>query len=101
MNCIASSSTNVQNWFVYIVQCSDNTLYTGITTNLTRRLNEHNGTKKGAKYTRYRQPVKIVYQEEYETRSKASIREAEIKKMSCNTKKTLFMHNIATDQSLI
>lgn len=95
MNCIASS-TKTQNWFVYIVECSDNTLYTGITTNLSRRLKEHNSTKKGAKYTRNRRPVKVVYQEEFNTRSKASIREAEIKKMNSSKKKALFMYNKVT-----
>ena len=67
-------------YYVYIVRCSDNTLYTGITTDLLRRVNEHNKSKKGAKYTRIRRPVSLVYSEEYKDRSSASKREAEIKK---------------------
>ncbi len=68
-------------WFVYIVSCRDKTLYTGITTNLTRRLTAHNnGT--AAKYTRSRRPVQLVYQELHENRSDASKREAAIKKLS-------------------
>jgi putative endonuclease len=63
-----------------MVKCSDNTLYTGIATQLERRIKEHNGSQKGAKYTRARRPVKLVYSEEYEDRSSASKREYEIKK---------------------
>jgi len=48
-------------WFIYIVRCSDKTLYTGITTDITRRLKEHNA-KKGGFYTRNKTPVKLVYQ---------------------------------------
>jgi len=58
----------------------DNTLYTGIATQLERRIEEHNGSDKGAKYTRARRPVKLVYSEKYTDRSSASKREYEIKK---------------------
>jgi len=67
-------------YFVYLVECSDQTLYTGIATDLERRLSEHNSSTKGAKYTRARRPVKLVYSEEYENRSEASKREYAIKK---------------------
>jgi len=67
-------------YFVYIVECSDATLYTGITTELERRIEEHNSSEKGAKYTRQRRPVKLVYNEQFPDRSKASKREYEIKK---------------------
>jgi len=67
-------------YYVYIVKCVDNTLYTGIATQLERRIKEHNGSDKGAKYTRARRPVKLVYSEEYTDRSSASKREYEIKK---------------------
>ncbi len=67
-------------YYVYIVKCVDNTLYTGIATQLERRIEEHNGSDKGAKYTRARRPVKLVYSEEYTDRSSASKREYEIKK---------------------
>ncbi len=73
-------------WWVYIMQCKDHTLYAGVTTDLERRLNEHNGegptAVKGAKYTRVRRPVKIVYTEICENRSAACKREAAIKKLT-------------------
>ena len=67
-------------YYVYIVECADKTLYTGIATELERRVEEHNNSDKGAKYTRVRRPVKLVYSEEYPDRSTASKREYEIKK---------------------
>jgi len=67
-------------YFIYMVRCVDNTIYTGITTNLERRVYEHNNSSKGAKYTRARRPVVLVYSETYETRSEASKREYFIKK---------------------
>ncbi|HIP15295.1 MAG TPA: GIY-YIG nuclease family protein [Sulfurimonas autotrophica] len=69
-------------YYVYIVQCSDKTLYTGITTDLQRRVFEHNYLEKGAKYTKIRRPVVLVYNEKYENRSSASKRESEIKKLT-------------------
>lgn len=68
-------------YYVYIVKTKDNTLYTGYTNNLDRRISQHNSGK-GAKYTRSRRPVKLVYYESYETKSEAMKREVEIKKMS-------------------
>ncbi|MDF1878480.1 GIY-YIG nuclease family protein [Sulfurimonas sp. SAG-AH-194-C20] len=73
-------------YFVYILKCSDNTLYTGITTDLKRRLNEHNNSDKGAKYTKLRRPVELVYSEDSEDRSSASKREYAIKKLSRKAK---------------
>jgi putative endonuclease len=67
-------------YFVYILKCADGTLYTGISTELERRIKEHNSSNKGAKYTRVRRPVTLVYSEEYLDRSSASKREYEIKK---------------------
>lgn len=69
-------------YFVYIIQCSDQTLYTGITTDLDRRINEHNSSKLGAKYTKVRRPVKLVYSKEFIDRSEASKEESKIKKLS-------------------
>lgn len=66
-------------YYVYMVECADGTYYTGITTDLKRRLNEHNTSEKGAKYTRARRPVKLVYSEEHPDKSSASRREWEIK----------------------
>jgi len=68
-------------WWVYIVECVDNSLYTGITTNIDRRIKEHNTSNKGAKYTRSRRPVSLIYKESCENRSIASKREYEIKKL--------------------
>lgn len=70
------------NWFVYILKCSDDTLYTGITIDLNRRLDEHNNSPKGAKYTRIRRPLELLYFEEHKDKSSASKREFEIKKLS-------------------
>jgi len=69
-------------WFVYLVRCQDDTLYCGIAKDLARRLEEHNSTDKGAKYTRGRRPVDMVYTEEVTSRAKATQREGQIKKMS-------------------
>ncbi|MBT3203136.1 MAG: GIY-YIG nuclease family protein [Gammaproteobacteria bacterium] len=71
-------------WNVYILRCSDNSLYTGITTDVERRISEHNdkSSNLGAKFTRGRQPVKLVFQEQAETRSQASKREMEIKSLT-------------------
>ncbi len=69
-------------YFVYIVKCSDGTLYTGIATNVQRRVEEHNGSDKGAKYTKARRPVSLLYQEECGNRSTASKREYAIKQLS-------------------
>ena len=68
-------------WHVYIIHCSDNSLYTGITTDIERRFNLH-ASGRGAKYFRGRQPVRVVYRESGHTRSSATIRELAIKAMS-------------------
>lgn len=68
-------------WYVYMVECVDNTLYTGITTDIDRRISEHNSIGLGAKYTRSRQPVELAYLESCENRSIASKREYAIKKL--------------------
>ena len=67
-------------WLVYIIHCSDDTLYTGITTDLARRLSLHAGNA-GARYFRGRTPKQVVYLERGHTRSSASRREAVIKKL--------------------
>ncbi len=71
----------VIDWHVYIILCSDHTLYTGITTHVQRRFGQH-ATGTGAKYFRGRQPLRLVYLEGGHTRSSASMREAEIKGMT-------------------
>lgn len=72
--------------FAYIVQCVDKTFYTGWTLDLDRRLGEHNEPNSRTKYTRRRQPVKMVYFEEFDTRAKAAQREDRIKALSRNEK---------------
>jgi putative endonuclease len=74
--------------FVYIVECSDGTFYTGWTNNIEKRLQAHNSGK-GAKYTRGRTPVILRYLEELENRSSGLKREAKIKKLSRSQKETL------------
>jgi putative endonuclease len=76
-------------WHVYIVRCKDNSYYTGVTTNLSRRIEEHNSGKKGARYTRSRRPVELVYFEKSASRSIATRREAQIKKLTLASKKQL------------
>ena len=72
----------MKSWFVYIVQCSDDTLYTGVTTDVDRRVLEHNNSNKGAKYTMFRRPVKLLWCTEYSSRSEAQAAEYKLKKLS-------------------
>ena len=69
-------------WYLYVVRCGDGTLYTGITTDLKRRLNEHNTNNKGAKYTKTRRPISLVYYELYQSRSNAQKAEHKFKKLT-------------------
>jgi len=69
-------------WYIYILKCSDDSLYTGITTDLNRRVEEHNNSLKGAKYTRSRRPVELVYFESCRDKSSATSRELGIKKLT-------------------
>ncbi|MDD4151963.1 MAG: GIY-YIG nuclease family protein [Candidatus Gracilibacteria bacterium] len=73
-------------YYLYILKCADNSLYTGITTDINRRLNEHNSSKLGAKYTSLRRPVKLVYQAQFENRSQASKEEYRIKNLKRDEK---------------
>ena len=68
-------------WYLYVLRCSDQSLYTGVTTDLDRRLREHNKTKRGAKYTRSRRPVNLVWSKEYPNRSAAQSAEYQFKKL--------------------
>lgn len=80
----------MNDWTVYIVRCSDETLYTGITKDVERRIEEHNGSGLlGARYTRARRPVRLVYSEAQKTRSGAATREYEIKRLSREEKEAL------------
>lgn len=71
-----------QGWFVYLVECIDGTIYTGCTTDVTRRVVEHNGATRGAKYTRSRRPVRLLASFPSATRSTAQIEESKIKKLT-------------------
>ena len=75
-------------WYVYILECSDLTLYTGITNNVEKRIDTHNN-KKGAKYTKTRTPVKLMYQQTFETKSLAAKEEWRIKQLTRTQKISL------------
>ena len=77
------------NWYIYILRCRDNSLYTGVTTDCERRLHEHNHSPRGAKCTRARRPVALAYREEAANRSEAQRREAQIKRLSAAQKEAL------------
>ena len=77
-------------YYVYIVECSDTTFYTGIAKDVSKRVDEHNNSDKGAKYTKVRRPVKLRYTEELEDRSSACKREYEIKQLKREEKSRLF-----------
>lgn len=79
--------------YTYIVECCDGTLYTGWTNNIEKRLNAHNSGQ-GAKYTKSRRPVKLVYTEIYETKEEAMSREYAIKRLS----RTQKLHLINTKE---
>ncbi|NKF52512.1 GIY-YIG nuclease family protein [Shewanella sp. WXL01] len=76
-------------WFVYIIECAKGTLYTGITTDVARRFDEHQHGIKGAKYLKGKGPLRLVYQEAQQNRSLATKRELEIKKMTRSKKLAL------------
>ncbi|VAW80038.1 COG2827: putative endonuclease containing a URI domain [hydrothermal vent metagenome] len=76
------------NWQVYIILCSDNSLYTGISNDVERRMQQH-ASQRGARYFRGRQPQQLVYLESGHNRSSASIREAAIKKLHRLNKEAL------------
>lgn len=78
--------------YTYIIECSDGTLYTGWTTNLDNRIKAHN-SKTGAKYTRSRTPVKLVYYEEFATKEEAMSREYHIKQLTRKQKDELINSN--------
>ncbi|MBL4694460.1 GIY-YIG nuclease family protein [Candidatus Gracilibacteria bacterium] len=69
-------------WHLYIVECADKTLYTGVCIDVEKRIDEHNNSKLGAKYTRVRRPVRVVFSCECEDRSDACRKEAAVKKLS-------------------
>ena len=88
-------------WSLYIIEASDNSLYTGITTDVERRFEEHMQGQKGAKYFNGRRPLGVVYREDGHSRSSASRREAEIKKLSRREKRALIaaQRQLGTDRA--
>ncbi len=76
-------------YFLYILRCADNSLYTGITTNIPRRIREHSFGNKGARYTRSRLPVSLVYSKKFRTRSLAQKEEYRIKQLTKGEKELL------------
>lgn len=82
--------TENNDWYVYLLRCADHSLYCGITNNLDKRLRQHNGELiGGAKYTKTRQPVTLVYQEAAINRQTASQREYQVKQLSKAQKERL------------
>lgn len=80
-------------WWVYIVRCADGSLYTGVTTDISRRIRQHNGELVGgARYTQSRRPVQLMRKEECASRSAASTREYAIKQLSRADKEKILAH---------
>ncbi|OOZ40998.1 endonuclease [Solemya pervernicosa gill symbiont] len=80
---------SIDEWHTYIVRCSDDTLYTGIAKDLEQRIDQHNAGKLGARYTRARRPVTLIYSEPSASRSEAQKREYAIKQLTRAQKLTL------------
>ncbi|NOX97575.1 MAG: GIY-YIG nuclease family protein [Nitrospirae bacterium] len=76
-------------FYTYIVECQDGTYYTGYTNDLEKRLGEHNGSKRGARYTRGKRPVRLVWKKEYKYFKKAILEEIRIKKLTRKQKEEL------------
>ncbi len=82
-------------WYVYIVRCADSSYYTGVTTDVERRVGEHNaGSPAAARYTRGRRPVSLVFRERHVSRASACRREYEIKRMSRKEKEGLLVEGV-------
>lgn len=83
--------------YIYVVECADKSFYTGYTIDIVRRIKLHNA-KKGAKYTRARGPVTLVYFEEYETKSEATKAESLFKKLTRMQKEQYIFENISKEK---
>ena len=86
---------DTSNWSVYIISCDDDSLYTGVSTDVERRFREHLDTPRGAKFFNGRKPLEVVYREAGHSRSSAARREAAIKKLSREAKLRLIRENAA------
>lgn len=77
-----TEKNKTNSWWVYLLRCNDNSLYAGVTTDISRRIDEHNNSKLGAKYTRARRPVSLAYLEEANNKSTACQREYQIRHLT-------------------
>lgn len=94
-------TTSPTHWFVYMIRTSDEQVYTGITTDMARRWQEHDSGKMGARYFRGRKPVQLCYLETDHNRSTASQRECAIKAMNANAKRQLIALQSARTNAII
>lgn len=94
----SEQSSTKQNapWWVYLLRCSDNSLYAGVTTDIERRVKEHNNSKLGAKYTRARRPVQLAYLEKADDKSSACKREYQIRHLTKRKKEQLVNQYLST-----
>lgn len=88
----AKRQKRVRPWYCYVVRCGDASFYTGVTTDIDRRIRQHNSKRGGCAYTRSRRPVVLVYRETVQDRATAQVREAEIKRMTREQKLMLIGH---------
>ena len=88
------SSPKTKEWFVYLLVCSDNTFYCGVTTDVFKRFGEHNFSDKGAKYTKGRRPVHLVWYERCLSKQDAYQQEYKIKKMKRSKKEQIILRSI-------
>jgi putative endonuclease len=90
-----SRAVGVSRWYVYVLRCADDTLYTGIAVDVARRVDEHNSHDRlAARYTRGRRPVSVVYQEALPTRAEAARREHAIKRLNRRDKERLIAERV-------
>jgi putative endonuclease len=87
----------VAKWYVYLLRCNDGSFYTGMTSDIGRRIDEHNHGPRGARYTRARRPVVLVYSERCESRSAAARREWEIRRLTRAAKQLLAARGEASE----
>lgn len=92
-----AASSNVSQYYVYIVECNDETLYVGSTTDVLKRIKAHNTSKHGAHYTKIRRPVRLVYHESCSTYAGARSREAALKRLKRSEKMALIAAYAAVD----
>jgi len=96
----AQNASMASEWYVYLMRCADDSFYTGVTTDPERRLRQHNGELVGgARYTRARRPVQLVYQERCASRQEACQREYRLRRLSAREKRRLATWNVTKRSS--